>query len=213
MRKPAADADGHLRLGWWPGNEGLKGTPLSLTKTSVTLDAGKADGEYQITWLDTVFDLQKGGIVEGTIKAAGQDNCAAGFVLDEGNGVSMAIQLGIGAPEQCETHIGSLRTDPNGEIGFESEDVTIGKSRLESWMGYATVTGVESGKEHTFRLLLRMGGFELYIDDLLMQTYIYKPSSGKAGLLAQNAEVMFGNLKAWSMSLPAETSFEMPAGR
>ena len=55
-----------------------------------------------------------------------------------------------------------------------------------------------------------MGGFELYIDDLLMQTYIYKPSSGKVGLLARNAEVVFSDLKAWSMSLPAETSFQMP---
>ena len=198
LRKPVVDEEGHLRLGWWQANEGLKEMPLSLAKASVTLDAGKADGGYEILWFDTAFDLRKGAILEGTIKAdtvTSEDNsCAAGFVLDEGNDGSMAIQLGIGAPEQRETHIGRLRTVPDGGLEFASVDVT--------GEGCATVTGIEDGKEHTFRLLLRMGGFELYIDDLLMQTYIYKPSSGKVGLLVRNAKVIFGDLKAWSMSLP-----------
>lgn len=180
-----------------------------MTRTSVTLNAGKSDSEYQIIWIDRHFDLRKGAILEGNIEvkaaSSGDSICAAGIVLDEDENVFMAIQLGIGAPDERETHIGRLRMDSNGAIGFESADVTE--------KGCATVTGVEAGKEHTFRLLLRMGGFELYIDDLLMLTYIYRPSGGKVGLLARNAEVVFSNLKAWSMSLPAETSFEMPVAR
>lgn len=197
MRKPVVDANGHLRLTWWSANELLKEKPISLAKTSVNLNTSKADSDYQITWLDTTFDLQKGAILEGTVNASTVNSgCTAGFVFDEGNGGSMAIQLDIGAPDQRETHIGKLRKGTDGTFEFVSEDVT-GKY-------CATVTGIENCKEHTFRLLVRLSVFELYIDDLLMQTYIYKPSGGKVGFLSRNAEVVFSDLKAWSMSLPAE---------
>ena len=209
LRKPVVDAEGHFRLAWWPANELLKEMSLSLTKTLVTLDAGKTEGGYQIRWLDMPFDLRKGAILEGTIKAravtTGDNECTAGFVFDEGRGGSMCIQLGIGAPEQRETHIGRLLTEPLGTPQFVSEDVT--------GRGCATVTGIEDGKEHTFRLLVRLDMFELYINDLLMQTYAYKPSGGKLGFLARKAEVVFSDLKAWSMSLAAEASFELPTIR
>ena len=76
---------------------------------------------------------------------------------------------------------------------FKSEDVT-GK-------GCATVTGIENAKEHRFRLLVRRGMFELYIDDMLMQTYVYKPGSGKLGFVAHDTNVVFRDVKAWDMSL------------
>ena len=63
------------------------------------------------------------------------------------------------------------------------------------------VADVEIGKEHRFRLLVRRGMFELYIDDMLMQTYLYKPGSGKVGFLAHNANVVFRDVQAWNMSL------------
>ena len=85
--------------------------------------------------------------------------------------------------------------DANAPAGheFTSLDV-IGKH-------CASVTGISDGKQHSFRLLARMGGFELYVDDLLVQMYIYNPSGGKIGLLARNAEAVFSDLRAWSMSL------------
>jgi hypothetical protein len=100
--------------------------------------------------------------------------------------------LGIGQPEDRETHIGRLQTTAEGKMQFQSEDVT-GK-------GCATVTGIENGKEHRFRLLVRRGMFELYIDDMLMQTYGYKPGSGKVGFLAHNANVVFRDVQGWNMS-------------
>jgi hypothetical protein len=75
---------------------------------------------------------------------------------------------------------------------FQSEDVTS--------KGCATVTGIEHGKEHNFRLLVRRGMFELYIDDMLMQTYVYEPGSGKVGFLAHNADVVFRDVQAWNMA-------------
>ena len=200
LRKPVVDNDGHLRLGWWKGNEALKGKLLTLEKNKVELNTRDMESHYQIVYLNDVFDLDKGVVLEGRVNAspmALQQNSkakpATGFVFEEGPKESYAIQLGIGQPEGREAHIGRLQTSAEGKLQFQSEDVT-GK-------GCATVTGVENGKEHCFRLLVRQGMFELYIDDMLMQTYVYKPSSGKVGFVAHDANVVFKDLQGWDMSL------------
>jgi hypothetical protein len=59
---------------------------------------------------------------------------------------------------------------------------------------------IENGKEHRFRLLARRGMFELYIDDMLMQTYVYRLGSGKVDFLAHNANVVFRDIRAWNKS-------------
>ncbi|MHC4157307.1 MAG: hypothetical protein ACYST6_20680 [Planctomycetota bacterium] len=205
LRKPVVDKGGNLRLGWWKGNEALKGKPLTLEKNTVKLNTRGKKSHYEIVYLNEAFDLHKGVVLEGRIKArpaAAQGDsddadskakAAAGFVFEEGAKKLVAIQLGIGRPEDRETHIGRLQTSAEGKMQFQSEDVT-GK-------GCATVTGIENGKEHCFRLLVRRGMFELYIDDMLMQTYVYKPGSGKVGFLAHNTNVVFRDVQAWNMSL------------
>ena len=205
LRKPVVGKDGHLRLGWWKGNEALKGKPFKLKKKTVKLKTQPKKNNYKIVYLSEEFDLDKGLVLEGRIKArsavskrdsndtASKMKPAAGFVFEEGPGKSMAIQLGIGKPEDRETHIGILEIAYEDKMQFQSEDVTGGK-------GCATVTGIDSGKKHSFRLLVRRGMFELYIDDMLMQTYVYEPGSGKVGFMANNANVVFSNVKAWNMS-------------
>ena len=49
--------------------------------------------------------------------------------------------------------------------------------------------------------MVRMEMFELYVDDLLVQTYSYKPSSGKIAFVAKGADAQFSSLKAWRMTL------------
>ena len=127
-------------------------------------------GSYDVLYLDETFNPGQGLVLEGRIKARalapgdpGAAKPIAGFVIEEKSGQAMAVQLGIGRPEGRETHIGRLTTAADGQRIFSSEDVT--------GRGCATVTGIEDGQEHTFRLLCRMEMFELYIDDLLMQTY------------------------------------------
>lgn len=193
LRKPVLDANGHLHLGWWKRNEAIKGKKLDLKKNEIALSK-KATIGYEIRWLDDVFDLQKGIVLEGTVRATapdGEGEHRTGFVLDEGSNQVMAIQLGIGKADGRETHIGRLKTQAGGTTMFHCEDVT-GK-------GCATVTGMESDRSHTFRLLLRADLFELYIDDLLMQTYVYRPISGRIGIFVRNADVVFRNLTAWTM--------------
>jgi hypothetical protein len=201
LRKPVIDQGGHLRLGWWQGNEALKGSKLALKETSVALNGtGRPDG-YEVVYLGEAFDLGPGVVIEGRIRAraATQGSPAgakavAGFVIEEKPGQAMALQLGIGQAEGRETNIGRLTTGKNGRMEFASEDVT--------GRGCATVTGLDDGREHSFRLLCRLEMFELYVDDLLMQTYVHEPGSGRVGFLVAHSQAGFSNLRAWAMSFP-----------
>lgn len=181
MRKAVFD-DGHLRLGWWPANAALKGAPIALNLRQATVNG--------CTWLEPKCDLAKGVIVEGTIRGVARGaGAAAGFAFAEAHGGAMEIRLGIGAAGQRETHVG--RRHPL--TGFSIEDTT--------GRGCATVTGIGDGTTHAFRLLLRRDLFELYVDDLLVQTYAYRPAGGAVGLVAHQADAVFDELAACAMTL------------
>jgi hypothetical protein len=190
LRKPVVGDDNCLRMGWWPGNEALKARPAELAKDACLVRA--ESGVTETADVGLLLDTSRGSVLEGTIRATGEGG-AAGFLVEEGDGRHTAVLLGVGAPGSRETQIGSLTVSPGGEATFEPHDVTGGNC--------ATVTGIEDGREHAFRLLVRGGLFELYIDDLLMQTYVCKPSSGRIGFVARGAEAAFGGLRAWTMDL------------
>lgn len=168
LRKPVF-ADGHLRLGWWPGNEALKGEPLPLPeRVTVT---GRA-------WLVPRFDWQHGIVLEGAVTGP------FGIALEEVPGIAMEIRL-----TECATLMGRA----NAVTGFAIEDTT--------GPGCATVAGCAAGVTHRFRLLLRGKLFELYLDDLLAQTYRWRPGGGRIGLLAGGATTAFRDLRAYQMTI------------
>jgi hypothetical protein len=199
LRKPVIDQAGHLRLGWWTGNEAMKGQPQMLEKNSVVFKSKGEPGRCEMFYLGQAYDLAQGIVMEGKVKvwsmAKGGQIAAkpiAGFLVEEKPGQALAIQLGIGPVNSRESHIGRLTTGADGKMDFVSLDVT-GK-------GCATVTGLDDGKEHTFRLLCRAQMIELYVDDLLMQTYVYVLGTGKVGFLADQSETRFSDLRVWTMS-------------
>jgi sucrose-6-phosphate hydrolase SacC (GH32 family) len=166
------------------------------------LDAGKT--RKAITVLNHRFDLTKGLIIEGHINAKAvfhgytdASKSYAGFFieglkkdeLEKGSGT--AILLEIGEPQWRESLIGRIQTE--GSFRFEGIDATGRAS--------ATVTGLDDGKDHTFRLWLRSGQMELYIDDLLMQSFFYFKATGRIGFIAQESEVDFSKLRFYSMNL------------
>lgn len=195
LRKPVVDKDGHLHMGWWPQNEKLKGDVLQLKTNVFTCDG--SENKYRVTWLDADFDISKGLFLEGGITAAAAEsagaNGSAGILLSGDGSVSTAIQLGIGSRDTRESHVGSLGQGAGGELEFVSDDVTGGDC--------ATVNGIEDGVNHFFRLIVFRGVFELYINDLLMQTYRYQHGCSQIGFLARQSKVTVGNLKAFSLSL------------
>jgi len=197
LRKAVVDADGHLRMGWWKGNDALNGEPIALESDSGDVAVAFGSDGYRMSWMKDTFDLTQGVVIEGNIRAMGRGkNAAAGFIFDEGTGQMMAVLMGVGPKEERETHIGRLSITAEDQ-SFTMEDVT-GK-------GCATVRGLDDIREHRFRLLLRFDLFELYIDDLLVQTYVYKPQNGRLGFLARNAQSSFRDIKAFQMSLRLPT--------
>jgi hypothetical protein len=149
--------------------------------------------------LNQYFDLSKGIIIEGTIQASSLNAKApysrkmyAGFYVEGAEGGSgTAIMLEVGEPQWRASVIGKLSLDT--DFDFVPLDVT---SR-----NCATVTGLDNGKTHTFRLWLRGGQMELYVDDLLMQSFFFERASGRIGFIAQESEARFSNLKIYRMNL------------
>lgn len=85
-------------------------------------------------------------------------------------------------------------------IDFLPED-TIGP-------GCAAPAGILPHTNHSFRLLIRKNMFELYLDDMFVQTFNTTHAPGSIGLtperigfIAQNGQGLFDNLKIWSMNL------------
>ena len=187
--RTAVFTDGHLRLGWWPDNDALKGETLERGLGDITVEGAGAH-PHAVTWLPRAFDLRRGAIIEGTLSAHALGDCpAVGFAFAEGNGITMEIRLGIGAPDTRDTQVGRW----NAVTGFSCEDVT--------GAGCATVRGIDNGTDHPFRLLVRHEVMELYLDDLLVQTYVYRPHDQRVGLITSGASATFRDIVAYAMTL------------
>ena len=162
------------------------------------LESGKT--RKTIAVLNQRFDLNSGLIVEGQINAKAllqggygdaRRSYAGFFIEGQERGSGTGILLEIGEPQWRASHIGRVQSDVS--FRFESLDVT--------GRGSATVTGIDDGKDHTFRLWLRNGQMELYIDDLLMQSFFYAKATGRIGFFGQETEAFFSKLKFYSMNL------------
>lgn len=218
LKAAVVDGAGHLRTGYWKGNEALKGaeapcpigqpqlvTPsangsIAVTQDQVTLDAPPLPGLRWITpdkpniafaFLDAVFDFDKGCVLEGTMKITAKDSLvfpAIGICLEKKNHEAAAILFGTWA----QTQIGTLRWTDQPQ--FEVRDST--------GFGCATVAGIAPGETCPFRLLVRQGIFEIYLNDLLVQTYSAENLTGRMGFITQDGQGVFGYPKAWAMSLP-----------
>jgi hypothetical protein len=148
--------------------------------------------------LNQRFDLNPGLIVEGQIHAKAffratgmRANPMRASSSKAWKKVRAPVSCWIGEPQWRESRIGHIHTDVS--FHFETLDAT--------GLGSATVTGLDDGKDHTFRLWLRSGQMELYIDDLLMQSFFYSKATGRVGFLSQESEVTFSKLRFYSMNL------------
>ncbi len=187
MRKPVF-TDGHLRLGWWAENEALKGRELAQDAAELT-----ADG-WGVAELKERFDRDRGIIIEGRVRARPRgERAAVGFAFERSGPADRAILLGVGDPTMRETHVGELTPTDSGDCDFRSMDV--------AGRGCATVTGLDPDTEHAFRLLARLDFFELYVDDLLVQTYQTCGPTGRITFIAREADASATGLTAWEMSL------------
>ena len=226
LKKAVVDSAGHLRLGYWKGNEALKGTPINIDWSACKKafpdearrdcscvaaanrieilaqpERGSTDRtnlQTTVAMLDNAFDCGKGIVVEGTVQATCRDRrlvaSSVGFYLEEKPGEGTAILL----HSYGRTDIGKMTlTD---RVDFRSEE-TIG-------LGCAAPAGILPHANRAFRLLIRKNMFELYLDDLLVQTFNTTHEPGaigttprRVGFIGENGIGLFENVRVWPMTL------------
>ena len=244
LRKAIVDNDGHLRMGYWQGNEALKGRLIPITSQTQNLIYAShlPDEKMPDNWISTEFspdgnnlkanvdgpngpvvhdrfllmkidadvDLNKGIIYEGSFKAWSLPvydeerhmthnwrPAEIGFFVEEealdGNIKGMAITLEIGHPYKRYSHVKNISVE-NNILKYDIVD-----SITEDC---AEVRGVDACSEHTFKLLYRKNVFELYVDNMFVQTFVHlgKPT-GYVGLYLQNSKVEINDMKIYEMSL------------
>ena len=217
LKTAVIDEDNHLRMGYWKGNDALKGPELPVDLSHCAKAGGDwngsmtpAEGRLVVNaplrphrwWLTSgepnlglammqaPLDIDKGFVLEGTMKIVPGNSVtfpAIGLCLEEEGQKGTAILFG--AWEQ--TDIGRL--DWSEQLRFESQDRT--------GFGCATVAGIPNNQTCPFRLLFRANIFECYLNDLLVQTYFTSSPTGRIGFVVQDGEGVFENVHAWEMNL------------
>jgi hypothetical protein len=220
----------HLRLKYWEGTDNAKGkeTAVPLLQT-VYPDRGRlisdgkieADRDGVIAVISYRCNKKTGFIIEGVFTAyekrghiaTHQHAAGVGFYFEETAGKGTAIiadTLGTtrsGTLEYSNTKITSF--DPyalagyglvqghsgelKGTVFFDYED-TVGP------FGHAAYSGIRHGKKHSFRLIARGDYFELFMDDLYVQTYLLpEKSNGITGLCVFDGTCIFENIRMFEM--------------
>lgn len=162
---------------------------------------------YALAIVDGKWDLEKGIVLEGNVVA---EKCPdiekddpwtlcwrsshAGIYIEYDDETSgMAFMLEAGAEYRRESTVEVL-TQKDGAITTELLDVTGD--------GCATVRGIDAGVSHNFKLFLRDVMAELYVDDLLVQTFILtKKPSGRLGFVSRNAKCTWSDISLYQMNL------------
>ena len=193
---------------------------LALDQDAVAISAGR-DGALVL--IDHRFDPDRGFVIEGRVTAwenrghiaSHQHAAAAGLFLESRPGEGRAIipdTLGVTrtgdlayadhriTDADVYAHAGAgLVVARSGELqgtcAFTCED-TVGP------FGHAAYAGIRHGQTHAFRLIARGDFFELYVDDLYVQTFTLPiPFTGRVGLLAFDGRCRYEDLQAWDLDL------------
>lgn len=165
------------------------------------------DDLHALSVLDKPFDFTKGVILEGimtTDKNPPDKDTEAwpmcwrpssvGFYLEhDGGGSGTAITVEVGHAYHRRSLVEKVTKDGQ-KLQREVIDVT--------GEGCATVAGISGRVDHPFKLLIRQDMFELYLDGLLVQSFItMEKPSGRLGFLLQNAQCRFHDMKLFEMNL------------
>ncbi|NLG48586.1 MAG: hypothetical protein GX552_00580 [Chloroflexi bacterium] len=200
LKRAVVDAEGHLRLGYWEGNEAIKGRaiPLNLATCERVLPpepnpAWKATPERLeisqpfgggLVLFPNHFNLGQGVVLEGewTLYEPPGRWSGVGFYVEESARGNTGTAFMLETRGRAE--IGRL----NGQGRFVPDDVLP----LE----------IRPGIKHHFRLLVRQSLAELYVNDLLVQCYsLPEWASGHLGLVVESGRAVFENVRAWEMTL------------
>ncbi len=178
LKSAVLDAEGTLRLGWWQGNEKLKGPALEVGMPALRRETASAPA-----MLACNFDANAGIILEGVLRLpVSTDAPLAGLFLPHGATAACAILVRAGGVVEI------------GPIGADGAGFTPEQRVDREW---------QFGAKARFRLLLKGSLLEFYLGDLLMHCHsLPAPASGSIGLLPGGDVERFENLRAWSPDAP-----------
>jgi hypothetical protein len=222
LKSAIVDKDGHLHMGYWKGNEKLKGEELpfdmslydpvyqgagsdfSATSNRVDIKAplsnsirwitpGEANGAIAFCEKPQYLNerANNGFIMEGVMRVNALDSIclpAAGIVFEQNEDKEAKALL---FETWGQTEFGTLRW--KDKLHFDSED------RVS--VGCAQPAGIPSNDSCAFRILFRKNIFEIYVNDLLVQTYSIPNFKGRIGFFSQDGDVSFSDIKVWKQSL------------
>ena len=200
LRKPVAaqQADGtpFLRLGYWSGNDVLRGASIQPTSPS-TIDVNcTTSGLYSVAWLAELdaSTHSTGAYVTASL-SANQEGAAVGFAIETPGSTteSTAILLTVGHESDAApaaTNATILRADSSRGVVNVIDTAgafACGGKMKNTTCGVASITSVVPAVNHAVRLFVRRGMFEMYLDELLVTSHVYSyksspSSSGRVGL-------------------------------
>ncbi len=226
LKRAVVDQGGHLRMGYWPGNEAMKGRklaiemsdcarlhPVEVDEAHIVRGSGsrlelkdrkipfqRGGGGGVVALMANRFDLAKGVVLEGSMTVIDEGWGPETHIIPVSSGFYIEERPGEGLALNLETY-GITRMDRmicrDGKLSFRCLDVT--------GPGCATVGGIHAGRKTPFRLLVRRDIVELYLDGLLVQTFFFSAqATGKLGFLVQDGGCLFEDVAAWEMSLTDE---------
>lgn len=201
LKKAVVDDGGHLRLGYWSGNDALRGDAVAVDLSRATrlypaLDAGTWNataGRLEVdepmaggvTLLDVSFDPLQGVVLEGglTIQPSHRPWAGVGLLVETNatghGGTGLLMQT------RGRTEIGQIDNPSRGSFAPTH--------RFD--------LGVEDGRRHAVRLLLRRTMIELYVDDILVLCHsLEQMPTGRLGLIHEAGRALFEDLRIWRMS-------------
>jgi hypothetical protein len=202
LKRAVVDEAGVLHMGWWQGNEALRGEELPVHLEGVRFspaalpNASKVEGDTlhcaaaagAIATLPRHYDINKGFILEATVSLTEVTGALAAvglWIEGQGEGPRSAMIL-------LQSN-GTVVAGPFNGYSLKSECC----SPLPTMADFAA-----SGAEVKVRFLVRGCHTELYVDDLLALAYtLPAPATGRIGLVAEAGTLTARSLRTWEMTL------------
>jgi hypothetical protein len=179
LKRALVDAEGAMRLGWWQGNEVLKGAGQEVNLPQQTRMDGK-----EMVFITAGVNVRSGTILEGSVNF----NRGSGLVVESADGTMTAI----GLLSATATEAGPIQRDGTMFTALPGQSINrdLPEKPASRW-----------------RLLLRHSLVELYLDDVLFNVLsLPKAATGRIGFLNNASGIT--DLKAWTMTLPDEPAPE-----
>jgi hypothetical protein len=170
LKGTSFDAEGTLRLMWWPGNEALKHKPVTVPPLA-------AGGDGPIRMLSRKLDAAAGFVLEGKLALPSPLGAPRGLYVEHGKGAGTAILFDA----EGRAQLGPVAADGTG---FKPEKT------VDREMSF--------GDMARLRLVVEGVLLEVYLNDVLIECYsLPAPATGRIGLVPGNQRNSISALKAW----------------